>query len=128
MKTIKAKIFFRIFEIFFWRYVLEWRHPYFTWTFLRISFITYIYVELFKGAEQCEKNKNHACNTAHRYGALLPIAWNTTLLNFFEVRNVIENGDSIVIDVTDVIKYIISNISIQIIVSRVHHEQVAVRF
>ena len=38
------------------------------------------------------------------------ILWNTTLLHFCMVRNFIENEDSIVIDVTDVIKYIISNI------------------
>ena len=39
------------------------------------------------------------------------ILWNTTLLHVFMVRNVVENEDSIVIDVIDVIKYIISNIS-----------------
>ena len=57
-----------------------------------------------------KKNKNRACNTAHRYGELIPIAYFGTQLYclFFMVRNVVENEDSIVIDV---IKYIISNIS-----------------
>ena len=36
------------------------------------------------------------------------ILWNTTLLHFFMVSDVVENEDSIIIDV---IKYIISNIS-----------------
>ena len=54
--------------------------------------------------------KNRACNTAHRYGEMLPIAYFATLLHFFMVRNVVESEDSIVIDVIDVIKYIISNI------------------
>ena len=33
------------------------------------------------------------------------------LLHFFMIRKVVENEDSIVIDATDVFKYIISNIS-----------------
>ena len=32
------------------------------------------------------------------------ILWNTILLHFFMVRNVVENEDSIIIDVIDVIK------------------------
>ena len=39
------------------------------------------------------------------------VLWNTILFHFFMFRNVIENEESIVIDVNDVIKYIISNIS-----------------
>ena len=42
--------------------------------------MTYIFVEFFEGVEQCEKNKNRACNTAHRSGALSPIAYFGTQL------------------------------------------------
>ena len=36
-------------------FVIGYPYPYFTWTFLRVSFITYIFVEFFEGVEQCEK-------------------------------------------------------------------------
>ena len=33
-----------------------------------------------KGGKNVEKNKNRACNTAHRYGELLPIVYFGTQL------------------------------------------------
>ena len=46
-----------------------------------------------------------------RYTAPGRMLWDRTLFLFFMVRKVVENKDSIVIDVNDVIKYNINNIS-----------------
>ena len=77
LKIIIAKIFFWIFfEFFFWgfysgvaTYIFYVNFPY------NILHNIYLYRIFWRGGTMWKKNKNRACNTSHRYGALLPIAY-----------------------------------------------------
>ena len=96
MKTIVAKNFFWIFQIFFFEVMFRSDHIH----ILRENSLEYPLYHIFlynflKEWNNVKKNKNHACNIAQRYGALLPIAYFGTQLYCIFYG-----------DVTDVIEYI----------------------